>query len=152
MKATFFVTGHDFDKPIDDPTAPYATIMKRTLDEGHQIAHHTWTHENLTAINNTRITNQMIYNEMAIRNVLGFIPTYMRPPYLQCTESCLKIMGDLGYHVVRANLDTKGMYRLAVATSFGSNRLFRLRKQCPGTDSNFQKRICQLDEGKPVRH
>jgi peptidoglycan/xylan/chitin deacetylase (PgdA/CDA1 family) len=127
MKATFFVTGHNFDKPIDDPTAPYATIMKRTLDEGHQIAHHTWTHENLTMINDTRIKNQMIYNEMALRNVLGFIPTYMRPPYLQCTESCLKIMGDLGYHVVRANVDTKGMYRLAVATSFGSNRLFRLR-------------------------
>lgn len=118
MKATFFVTGHDFDKPIDDPTAPYAALMKRTLDEGHQIGHHTWTHENLTQINETRITNQMIYNEMAIRNVLGFIPTYMRPPYLQCQETCLSIMDKLGYHVVRANLDTKGMCFLLTVISF----------------------------------
>jgi peptidoglycan/xylan/chitin deacetylase (PgdA/CDA1 family) len=112
MKATFFVTGHDFAQPIDDPTAEYGAVLNRMHSEGHQIGHHTWTHENLTTLNDTRVTNQMLYNEMALRNVLGFIPTYMRPPYLSCKGNCPDIVGNLGYHIITANLDTKGTYYL----------------------------------------
>ncbi|KAH8653562.1 hypothetical protein BX600DRAFT_471169 [Xylariales sp. PMI_506] len=107
MKATFFVTGHDFAQPIDDPDVEYGAVLQRIHAEGHQIGHHTWTHENLTTLNDTRLTNQMHYNEMALRNVLGFIPTYMRPPYLSCKNNCPTIVGDLGYHIITANLDTK---------------------------------------------
>jgi hypothetical protein len=48
--------------------------------------------------------DQMIKNEMAFRNVLNFIPTYMRPPYDTCTNEsgCLTDMTTLGYHVVSA--------------------------------------------------
>jgi peptidoglycan/xylan/chitin deacetylase (PgdA/CDA1 family) len=38
--------------------------------------------------------------------VLGVIPTYMRPPYLECTAACLADLAHLGYHVVRTDLDT----------------------------------------------
>lgn len=48
----------------------------------------------------------MYLNEMALRNVLGVIPTYMRPPYLECSVTCQSILGDLGYHVISTNLDT----------------------------------------------
>lgn len=109
MKATFFVTGHDFAKAIDDPSAGYAAILRRMHADGHQIASHTWTHENLTKITNeTLLINQVHYNEMALRNVLGFIPTYFRPPYLQCRDNCQAVMKKLGYHVIMKNLETDG--------------------------------------------
>lgn len=109
MKATFFVTGHDFAQPIDDPKAEYGPVLLRMHAEGHQIGHHTWTHENLTTLNSTLFDNQIHYNELALRNVLGFIPTYLRPPYLSCKGDCPSRLLDKGYHIITANLDTKGM-------------------------------------------
>jgi hypothetical protein len=52
--------------------------------------------------------NQMIYNEMSLYNIIGMIPTYMRPPYIDCTEAsgCLADMKALGYHIISINLDT----------------------------------------------
>lgn len=50
----------------------------------------------------------MYKNEMALRNILGFFPTYMRPPYSSCTSAsgCEKTMSDLGYHVTYFDVDT----------------------------------------------
>jgi peptidoglycan/xylan/chitin deacetylase (PgdA/CDA1 family) len=38
-------------------------------------------------------------NEMALRNILGFFPTYMRPPYSACSAGCEEDMKELGYHI-----------------------------------------------------
>ena len=48
----------------------------------------------------------MVYNEMALRNILGVIPTYMRPPYVDCNADCFTKLGDLGYHAIYYDLDT----------------------------------------------
>ena len=53
----------------------------------------------------------MYKNEMAIRNIIGVIPTYMRPPYSSCTAECgcEDDMKALGYHItyfVRKALST----------------------------------------------
>ena len=47
-------------------------------------------------------------NEMALRNILGFFPTYMRPPYSSCTaeSGCESDLGDLGYHITYFDVDT----------------------------------------------
>lgn len=76
--------------------------------EGHQIASHTWTHLDLSAISAVDRKNQMYKNEMALRNILGFFPTYMRPPYSSCTaeSGCESAMADLGYHVTYFDVDT----------------------------------------------
>lgn len=46
---------------------------------------------------------------MALRNVLGFIPKYMRPPYGSCTRAsgCLDYANQLGYHVINWDVDTR---------------------------------------------
>lgn len=54
-------------------------------DEGHQIASHTWSHPDLCNITSAQRKDEMYKNEMAIRNVVGVIPTYMRPPFSSCT-------------------------------------------------------------------
>ncbi|WAO96946.1 Hypothetical protein NCS54_01464300 [Fusarium falciforme] len=110
VKATFFVTGNNRGKGhIDDSSTPWPTILRRMHSAGHHIASHTWTHRNLIQVNSTIRKTEMIYNEMAFRNLFGWIPTYMRPPYLECdaASGCLDLMKQLGYHVVNTNLDTK---------------------------------------------
>lgn len=43
---------------------------------------------------------EMIKAEIALTKVLGFFPTYMRPPFNACGAKCQAEMGVLGYHVV----------------------------------------------------
>jgi hypothetical protein len=76
--------------------------------EGHQIASHTWTHLDLSAVSSIDRKQQMWKNEMALRNIVGKIPTYMRPPYSSCTaeSGCEQDMADLGYHVTYFDVDT----------------------------------------------
>lgn len=105
-KATFFVTGNNINKGQIDVTPEFIADIKRMDSEGHQIASHTWTHLDLSAISQIDRKNQMWKNEMAIRNIIGKIPTYMRPPYSSCTGQCETDMADLGYHVTYFDVDT----------------------------------------------
>ncbi|GJN66712.1 hypothetical protein PLICBS_000731 [Purpureocillium lilacinum] len=108
VKATFFVSGNNVGKgEIDGCGNSWAAVVKRTYDSGHQIAHHTWTHQDLEAANSTIRKTEMIYNEMAFRNIFGWFPTYMRPPFLSCGSNCMSLMSQLGYHIISTNLDTK---------------------------------------------
>lgn len=108
-KATFFITGNNMGKgAIDNVSTGYPQILQRMYKEGHQIAHHTWTHQNFTAISEVQRENQMYFNEMAFRNVLGVFPTYVRPPYSSCNDACQSLMAKLGYHIVYYNLNTQG--------------------------------------------
>jgi peptidoglycan/xylan/chitin deacetylase (PgdA/CDA1 family) len=108
-KATFFLTGINSGKgPIDDPRYPWLKLIQRMYDSGHQIASHTWSHQNLDKISPPQRHDQIVKNEMAIRNILGGFPTYMRPPYSGCSNhsGCLGDMSDLGYHVTLFDVDT----------------------------------------------
>ncbi|KAF4456018.1 hypothetical protein F53441_1739 [Fusarium austroafricanum] len=110
VKATFFVAGNNRGKGhMDDSANPWPAVMRRMNSAGHHIASHTWTHRNLNEVNSTIRRSEMIYNEMAFRNLFGWIPTYMRPPYLECNaeSGCLDEMSELGYHVIDQNVDTK---------------------------------------------
>jgi hypothetical protein len=77
-------------------------------NSGHQVASHTWTHQDLSTLTTAQFNNQMYYNEMALRNILGVIPTYMRPPYSSCSSTCSNMLSNMGYHVTYFDLDTKG--------------------------------------------
>ncbi|KAL1609869.1 hypothetical protein SLS60_001534 [Paraconiothyrium brasiliense] len=107
-KGTFFITGNNINKGEIDTTASHSATIKRMASEGHQIASHTWTHLDLSAVSETDRKAQMVKNEMALRNILGYFPTYMRPPYSSCTaeSGCEQTMSELGYHVVYFNVDT----------------------------------------------
>ncbi|KAG6023316.1 hypothetical protein E4U40_004043 [Claviceps sp. LM458 group G5] len=115
-KATFFVNGNNYAKPrIDDPATQWPTTLMRMHGEGHHIGSHTWTHVDLNTASDTVRHNEVIYNEMALRNIFGWIPTYLRPPFLECddtktgdgTESCQDFLAREGYHAISVNLDSK---------------------------------------------
>ncbi|KAI4610542.1 uncharacterized protein J4E87_010796 [Alternaria ethzedia] len=102
--ATFFITGNNIGKGAIDEN--WAGVIKKMYDNGHQVASHTWSHQDLSAITKEEVYDQMVKNEMAIRNIIGKYPTYMRPPYSSCTGSCQEVMADLGYVVSYFDLDT----------------------------------------------
>ncbi|KAK3302146.1 uncharacterized protein B0T15DRAFT_294021 [Chaetomium strumarium] len=108
-KATFFITGTNLGKgKINDPSTVYPAIIRRMHAEGHQIASHTWSHQNASQLTNTQFTNQMVWNEIALNSILGFFPTYMRPPYSICERNCQTVLSRLGYHAIYFDLDTEG--------------------------------------------
>ncbi|KUJ20398.1 carbohydrate esterase family 4 protein [Mollisia scopiformis] len=108
--ATFFITGNNNGKgEIDNTSLPWSALIQRMYNEGHQVASHTWSHPDLCNITSDQRKNEMYKNEMALRNILGVIPTYMRPPYSSCTAECgcEADLKELGYHITYFDLDTQ---------------------------------------------
>ncbi|KAH7064378.1 hypothetical protein BKA63DRAFT_427426 [Paraphoma chrysanthemicola] len=109
FKATFFVTGINLSKgSIDSSSKAWAAMISRMITDGHQIASHTWSHQDLSVITKEQRYEQMVRLEMALSNIIGKFPTYMRPPYSSCTAAsgCVQDMSDLGYHISYFDLDT----------------------------------------------
>ncbi|KAL1875444.1 hypothetical protein Daus18300_003183 [Diaporthe australafricana] len=116
VEATFFVCGGNMggDGQITDYGHPQ--LLQRMANEGHQVATHTWAHADLTKVDEYGILDQLLLNEQAIVQALGRIPTYFRPPYFSSNEDVLDTVGQLGYHVINAGVDTndwKGDYDAA---------------------------------------
>ncbi|RAL04075.1 chitin deacetylase [Aspergillus ibericus CBS 121593] len=98
-RSTFFVNGYRLTE--------YTDVLQRTFKEGHQVASHTYSHKHLLSLDYASIVNEMSSLETLFRNVLGVVPTYMRPPYLEVDQRVLGVMAELGYHVISASVDTK---------------------------------------------
>ncbi|KAL3464995.1 hypothetical protein BJX64DRAFT_74924 [Aspergillus heterothallicus] len=98
-KATFFVNGHNLDGNY--------WLIQRIVNEGHQLASHTYNHPDLTTLDDASMADQMTRLEAQFMEAVGVIPTYMRPPYLAVNDHVLGVMADLGYHVIGASVDTK---------------------------------------------
>ncbi|KAM5353907.1 hypothetical protein ACJ41O_000557 [Fusarium nematophilum] len=110
VKATFFIVGNNLGKgQIDDESTPWPRTLRRMHSSGHQLASHSWSHEDLSAATDSVRRQQILYNEMAFRNIFGWFPRYLRPPYGTCTRAsgCLDYVTRLGYHVVNWNVDTR---------------------------------------------
>ncbi|KAI8939811.1 hypothetical protein NX059_003549 [Plenodomus lindquistii] len=105
-KATFFITGNNLGKgQIDIEENGWPEIIRRMHREGHQIAGHSWGHLNLSSLNESEVVKEVEYVEMALRNILGFFPTYFRPPYDDCTsDTCNNVLKRLGYHLTYQNI------------------------------------------------
>lgn len=107
--ATFFVNGDNFGRGrIDDPSLPWPGLVRRMLAAGHQVGSHGWRHVELDHVAAETRLAEVVRLEEALRRVLGFYPTYLRPPFGACdTPACQADLGGLGYHVVNYNVDTK---------------------------------------------
>lgn len=105
VKATFFVCGQYGSNPvINDQSSQYPAILRRMVAEGHQIGSHTFSHADLQVLLESNDMRSFEYqigeNERVISDVLGYYPTYFRPPYTSCGSNCMAQLGQLGYHVV----------------------------------------------------
>lgn len=149
--ATFFITGNNNGKGAIDTTAPYPDLIKRMVAEGHQVASHTWSHYSLTDSSSDLRKSQMVKNEMALNNIIGMWPTYMRPPYSQCSQEsgCWADMQALGYHRVYFDLDTQDYLNPLPSQIQNSKNIVQQALAAPGVQDylSIQHDIVQQSVG-----
>jgi len=73
IKATFFVVGQN--------VAAHPQIARRIVDEGHEIANHSWSHPAFAKMSNEAVSSQIQRTEDAIFSATGLRSTNFRPPY-----------------------------------------------------------------------
>lgn len=137
-KATFFITGINNGKGAIDTTPAWAAAIKKMDSTGHQLASHTWSHADLDSLTSTQMKTEMHKLEMAMRNIVGKFPTYMRPPYSRCqTATCMSVMAERGYHVIYFDLDTDDYNNDTPETIINAKRNFyyALKPKNPKTDA-----------------
>lgn len=73
VKSTFFV--------LWKMANIYPEVLKRTHDEGHEIASHSWDHPNLMTLSKEKIQKQIKSTDDKIKEIIWKTPSLMRPPY-----------------------------------------------------------------------
>ncbi|WP_250214091.1 polysaccharide deacetylase family protein [Acrocarpospora catenulata] len=73
-KATFFVVG----QMVSDQTSG---LLRRMVEEGHELGNHSWDHPNLTGISADSLRMQLESTQQVVQRYTGVKMTVMRPPY-----------------------------------------------------------------------
>lgn len=79
VKATFFVVGQC--------VAEYPELAKRIVEEGHEIANHSWSHPQLTKLGEGSVTEQLSKTHDVILQTTGVTTKILRPPYGAFTQN-----------------------------------------------------------------
>lgn len=98
IRATFFVVGQN--------AAEYPELIKRMVDEGHEVANHSWSHPSLTKVGATGVQSQILQTDAAIIAGGAPKPTIMRPPYGATNAAITKrINEEFGQKVILWSVD-----------------------------------------------
>src|SRR5437667_2556074 len=104
VKATFFVVGVNAER--------YPALVRRIVDEGHEIGNHTYYHPNLALCWPEHVRLDLNATQLLIESITGRATTLFRPPYAADTSPSqlselipLQIAQDLDYLVVLENID-----------------------------------------------
>jgi peptidoglycan/xylan/chitin deacetylase (PgdA/CDA1 family) len=93
VRATFFLLGEMCER--------YPDQAKRLVDEGHEVAVHSWDHRNhLRNLPGRRTADQLSRTAELITAQTGVTPTYFRPPYGALTTADLLEARRLGLRTV----------------------------------------------------
>lgn len=85
----------------------YESIAKQVADGGHEIAIHTWDHSSLTKLSNSQIDSNLTKCINKIKDVTGYTPTMLRPPYGNVDSDVKAVAGSLGLIVINWSIDTE---------------------------------------------
>ena len=93
--ATFFVVGNRCE--ID------ADILKREIDEGHEIGNHSWNHPQLGKLPMKKVNKQLNDTSRIVKKITGYSIALVRPPYGSVSEEMRK---NLDYPMITWDVDT----------------------------------------------
>jgi cellulose synthase/poly-beta-1,6-N-acetylglucosamine synthase-like glycosyltransferase/peptidoglycan/xylan/chitin deacetylase (PgdA/CDA1 family)/spore germination protein YaaH len=110
VKATFFLVGVNAER--------YPNLVRRIVNEGHEIGNHTFYHPNLALCWPEHIRLELNATQLLLETVTGRATTLFRPPYASDTQPSqiseltpLQIAQDLNYLVVLENIDPQDWAR-----------------------------------------
>jgi cellulose synthase/poly-beta-1,6-N-acetylglucosamine synthase-like glycosyltransferase/peptidoglycan/xylan/chitin deacetylase (PgdA/CDA1 family) len=112
--ATFFVTG--------TMTSRYPGLVRRMVDEGHEVGVHTFDHPDLSYQSKGRIDWELSQNQLALAGAAGIRTSLFRPPYSSFADAMddkswpvAEYVGSLGYITVLDSTDSEDWKRPGVA-------------------------------------
>jgi spore germination protein YaaH len=104
ITASFFMVGMQME---DHPR-----LVRRIIEEGHEVGLHTYTHPNLSLISEERIRVELNAAQRLLETISGRSTILFRPPYhadsrptLPAEVLPLKIIQELGYLTVAEDID-----------------------------------------------
>ncbi len=110
VKAAFFLVGVNAER--------YPNLVRRIVNEGHEIGNHTYYHPNLALCWPEHIRLELNATQLLIQTLTGRATTLFRPPYAADTQPArlaeltpLKIAQDQNYLVVLENIDPQDWAR-----------------------------------------
>lgn len=91
-KATFFTVGFRAEK--------YPDIIKRQMNEGHEIANHTYEHLDFRGKSEQTIAEEIKKGEDVLYHITGKRPALFRPPFGYYNKRIVDVAKKQGYTVV----------------------------------------------------
>ncbi|GEK03729.1 MULTISPECIES: glycosyltransferase [unclassified Streptomyces] len=111
--AVFFVTG--------SMTSRYPELVKRMVDEGHEVGLHTFNHPDLSYHSERRIDWELSQSQLALAGAAGIRSSLFRPPYSSFADAMddrswpvTKYIGGRGYLTVVNDTDSEDWRRPGV--------------------------------------
>ncbi|WP_435840094.1 glycosyltransferase [Streptomyces chilikensis] len=111
--AVFFVTG--------TMASRHPGLVRRMVDEGHEIGLHTFNHPDLALQSRARIDRELSQNQLALTGAAGIRTSLFRPPYSSfaaamdnSTWPVTEYIGSRGYITVLNNTDSEDWKRPGV--------------------------------------
>lgn len=99
-KGTFFIVGR---MALVEPD-----ILRQTLNEGHTIALHTWSHKKLTKIPADQAKHEIeLGYSIVAKSLNGPVAPFFRFPYLAAPNSMLKYLGERNIATFGIDVDSK---------------------------------------------
>ena len=99
VPATFFVVGKNVER--------HPTIAKRMIDEGHQVANHSWSHLRPTELTDHEYISEVIPVEETLTDYFNSsMHLYYRPPYGLLTPTQIDQIRKKGYLVISWSIDS----------------------------------------------
>lgn len=104
--AVFFVTG--------TMASRYPELVRRMVDEGHEVGLHTFNHPDLSLQSKKRIDWELSQNQLALAGAAGIRTSLFRPPYSSFADAMdnkswpvTEYIGKRGYITVVNNTDSE---------------------------------------------
>lgn len=99
VPATFFIVGNR--------ARNYSQTLERIVQEGHEVATHTWSHQQLTDLTYNDAEKEITSSINAIGSVVDTPIALLRPPYGAVGSDVREICRRLGLAVVLWSIDTE---------------------------------------------
>lgn len=108
IKGTFFLVGKNIKE--------YPNIVRRIIEEGHEIGNHTWTHASLTSRSDAQIRSELKMSEDALMSVANYRAHLMRPPYGAVNAHIKELANaEFGYTTILWSVDPQDWRRPGVS-------------------------------------
>lgn len=99
VKATFFLLGSKIEEEPE--------ITARIMNDGHQLANHSWKHPDFRKLNiNNILGDEIDPTSRLIEKLTGIYPRFIRPPYGAVNDETIKVLGEKGWKFINWSIDT----------------------------------------------